>query len=286
MLHALGLDPVACFGFTFSTDFEGDQWTFFKPSFADLWELYGVDIQELNVWRPILDHLREQIPRRRLTLVEVDSFYLPDLVATDYRKAHAKTTIAVESLDEENRRLGYFHNAVYHELEGDDYRALLETPPLLPPYTEFVKVDRVVKRSPEALRRLARGYLARELSRLPAQNPVGAFRARFATDSAWLAEKDLAQFHAYAFATIRQLGACFELAATHLRWLDESVPAHVEAAARLEEISNGSKALLFKVARLVGGNKKKQSFDETLETMERAWASAMSTLTARYLQGT
>src|ERR1700753_4169491 len=41
VLDALGLDPIACFGFTFSTDFEGDQWTFFKPSFGDIWELYG-----------------------------------------------------------------------------------------------------------------------------------------------------------------------------------------------------------------------------------------------------
>lgn len=285
VLHALDLDPIACFGFTFSTDFEGDQWTFFKPSFADIWELYGVDIQELNVWRPVLDHLREQIPRKRFVLVEVDSFHLPDLVATDYRKAHAKTTIAVDSLDEENKRLGYFHNAVYHQLEGDDYVALLETPPLLPPYTEFAKVDRVVKRSPEELRALAKKYLARELARRPAENPVGAFRARFATDAAWLAEKDLAQFHAYAFATLRQLGACFELAATHLRWLAPDDEAHVKAASHFEEISNGSKALLFKVARMVGGNKKKQNFDETLATMEAAWAAGMETIATEIVAG-
>jgi hypothetical protein len=284
VLHALDLDPVACFGFTFSTDFEGDQWTFFKPTFADIWELYGVDIQELNIWRPVLDHLREQIPRKRFVLVEVDSFHLPDLVATDYRKAHAKTTIAVDSLDEENKRLGYFHNAVYHQLEGEDYVALLETPPLLPPYTEFAKVDRVVKRSAEELRALAKGYLVRELRRRPSKNPVGDFRIRFATDAAWLAEKDLAQFHAYAFATLRQLGACFELAATHLRWLAPDDELHAQAASHFEEISNGAKALLFKVARMVGGNKKKQNFDETLAIMEAAWAAGMETLVAHYLK--
>jgi len=98
--------------------------------------------------------------------------------------------------------------------------------------------------------------------------------------AAWLAEKDLAQFHAYAFATIRQLGACFELAATHLKWLDPQNEALGKAAAHFEEISNGAKALLFKVARMVGGNKKKQNFDETLATMEAAWAAGMETLAA------
>lgn len=281
VLHALELDPIACFGFTFSTDFEGDQWTFFKPVFSDLFDLYGVDIQELNIWRPVLEHLRTQIPRKRFVLVEVDSFYLPDLAATDYRKAHAKTTIAVESLDEPQKRLGYFHNAAYAELEGEDYVALLETAPLLPPYTEFAKFDRLVKRPPAELREIAKRILAREVARRPSGNPIAAFREKFATDAAWLAEKDLAQFHAYAFATLRQLGACFELAATHLKWLDPEDAALVKAAAHFEEISNGGKALLFKVARMVGGNKKKQNFDETLEAMEKAWAAGMETLAAR-----
>jgi hypothetical protein len=284
VLHALDLDPIACFGFTFSTDFEGDQWTFFKPVFSDIWDLYGVDIQELNIWRPVLEHLRAQIPRKRFVLVEVDSFYLPDLVATDYRKAHAKTTIAVDSLDEENKRLGYFHNAAYASLEGDDYIALLETKPLLPPYTEFAKVDRVVKRGPEELRAMAKRIVAREVARRPKENPISAFRARFATDAAWLAENDLAQFHAYAFATIRQLGACFELSATHLKWLSTD-EAHTKAAEQFEIISNGGKALLFKVARTVGG-KKKQNFDETLSAMETAWATGMEMVGALYPEPT
>ncbi|HVJ94334.1 MAG TPA: DUF1839 family protein, partial [Labilithrix sp.] len=159
VLHALSVDPVASFGFTLSTDFEGDQWTFFKPSFADLYELYGVDVQELTIWRPLLDHLREQIGRKRFVLVELDSFYLPDLKATDYRKNHAKTTIAVESLDEVQGKIGYFHNAAYHELDGEDFEALFKNGGAhvgggvvgLPPYTEFVKIDRLVRRSREDL---------------------------------------------------------------------------------------------------------------------------------------
>jgi len=275
VVHALKLDPLAMFGFTLATDFEGDQWTFFKPPLADLHELYGIDVQELTIWRPVLEHLREQIGRKRLVLVEVDAFHLPDTHATDYRKSHSKTTIAVEMLDEASRRLGYFHNATYGELEGDDFAHVFAG--ALPPYTEFAKLDRVVARSPEDLRSRARAILERELARRPAKNPLAAFRDRFPKDAEWLAEQDLAQFHLYAFATLRQLGACFELAAEHLRWLDASDPA----APHFEAISTGVKALLFKVARMVNA-KKKPSFDETLAGMESAWAAGMEIASVRH----
>jgi hypothetical protein len=68
-----------------------------------------------------------------------------------------------------------------------------------------------------------------------------------------------------------------------LRWLADD-ERHGKAAAHFEEISSGAKALLFKVARMVGGNKRKQSFDETLATMESAWAAGMETLVAHYLK--
>lgn len=289
VLHALSLDPVACFGFTLSTDFEGDQWTFFKPPLGDLHDLYGVDVQELTIWRPVLDHLREQLSRKRLVLVEVDAFHLPDTHATDYRKNHTKTTIAVEMLDEENGRIGYFHNAVYHELEGEDFEALFRKGGTdvgaarvgLPPYTEFVKIDRVVSRSREDLLDRARRIVKRELERRPRNNPLTAFRERFPVDAQWLVERDLASFHAYAFATLRQLGACFELASEHLRWIDRDDEAHAAAATHFEAISTGVKAMLFKVARMVN-SRKKPSFDETLAGMESAWAAGMETIAARY----
>ena len=53
MAHALGLDPVAMLPYTLAVDFEGDQWTFFKPCFAELYDLYGFDIQELAISRPL-----------------------------------------------------------------------------------------------------------------------------------------------------------------------------------------------------------------------------------------
>lgn len=277
VLHALDLDPLPAMGFTLSTDFEGDQWTFFKPPLGDLFELYGVDVQELTIWRPLLDHIREQLRRKRLVLVEVDAFHLPDTQATDYRKNHSKTTIAIEALDEENKRLGYFHNSIYGELAGEDFEALFEGRPL-PPYTEFVKLDRVVRRDRAELVAIAKRLLERELHKRPIDNPLAAFRARFPRDAEWLFERDLASFHSYAFATLRQLGACFELASEHLRYVDPTEGApHLVAAREFETIATGVKTLMFKVARMVN-SKKKQNFDETLASMEQAWATGMSAL--------
>ena len=53
LVHGLGHDPVAMLPFTLAIDFEGDQWTFFKPPAADLFDLYGIDLQELAIWRPL-----------------------------------------------------------------------------------------------------------------------------------------------------------------------------------------------------------------------------------------
>ncbi len=82
MLHALGLDPVAAAAFTLSTDFEGDQWTFFKFPPEDLRALFGLEVAEFNVWRPALDHAEEQLELGRLFTVEVDAWFLPDTRAS------------------------------------------------------------------------------------------------------------------------------------------------------------------------------------------------------------
>src|SRR5271170_2533848 len=52
LLHALGLDPVAAAPFTISTDSEGDQSSFFKFPPEDLRALFGLEVAEMNVWRP------------------------------------------------------------------------------------------------------------------------------------------------------------------------------------------------------------------------------------------
>src|SRR6185503_20625642 len=99
LLHALGHDPVAALPFTFAIDFEGDQWTFFKFPLLDLYELYGLDVQELAIWRPLVAHVEEQVSRGRPVLVELDSFYLPDTAGSAYKIAHQKSTVAITDID-------------------------------------------------------------------------------------------------------------------------------------------------------------------------------------------
>ena len=91
VLHALGLDPVAAAAFTLSCDFEGDQWTFFKFPPEDLRTLFGLEVAELNVWRPVVDHVDEQLGLGRLCTVEVDSWFLPDTRGVSYGIDHVKT---------------------------------------------------------------------------------------------------------------------------------------------------------------------------------------------------
>ena len=73
VLHSLKLNPLACMAMVFALDFDGDQWTFYKPPHEDLFTLYGIDVQELNVWRSLLENACTQLQRGRLVLTEADS---------------------------------------------------------------------------------------------------------------------------------------------------------------------------------------------------------------------
>ena len=82
LLHACGQEPLAAMGATVRIDFEGDQWTFFKPPPEDLELLFGLDIHEMQPYRPLPDQAAEQIEQGRTLIVELDSWYLPDAAAT------------------------------------------------------------------------------------------------------------------------------------------------------------------------------------------------------------
>ncbi|HED35455.1 MAG TPA: DUF1839 family protein, partial [Gammaproteobacteria bacterium] len=99
LLHALGHEPLAVMPFTLAIDFEGDQWTFFKPPLADIYELYGIDVQELALWQPLVQHVEQQVALGKPVLVELDSYYLPDTAGMAYRLAHVKSTVAVVEID-------------------------------------------------------------------------------------------------------------------------------------------------------------------------------------------
>jgi hypothetical protein len=286
LLHALGHEPIAALPFTLAIDFEGDQWTFFKFPLADLYELYGLDVQELAIWRPLVEHVDEQVGRGRPVLVELDSYYLPDTVGTAYKTGHVKTTVAVNEIDIEAKHLGYFHNQGYFHLDGDDFIDIFRLrgtpdPAVLPPYVEFVKGAHRAHLQGEELLHASLALLRKHLRYLPEQNPFIAFRQRFQQDLPWLMNEDIQTFHQYSFATLRQYGACFELVATYLDWLAQQGQTAVSpATAAFADISTMAKAFQFQLARAM--SRKKELDLSPLEAMGRQWERGTSLLQTLY----
>jgi hypothetical protein len=277
VLHAMGLPPQAMLGFTVTQDFEGDQFTFSKVPLEDLEALYGLQVQELAIYDRAEAHIALQARRGRLCLVEVDSFFLPDTRAVSYRREHGKTTIAVNAIDLDGRRLGYFHNAGYFALEGEDFDGLFDRPgdPLRPflPYTEFAKLP--AKPRLAGLRPMAAELLQRHLLRRPADNPIRAFQAVLPQQAQSLAGGPFEAFHRYAFNTLRQLGANFELLGDHLAWLE---PGAFNAIAACGRIADTAKSSQFQLARALSRGRfdgLAQSLDpaaEAYDALFRAWA--------------
>jgi len=285
LIHALGHEPVAALPFTLAIDFEGDQWTFFKFPLTDLYELYGLDVQELQIWSRLSTHIEEQLARGRPVLVELDSFYLPDTAGTAYRSAHVKSTIAATEIDTDCRHLGYFHGQSFHHLTGDDFVNALrlqepQDPAMLPPYAEFVKIRDSRRGEGEQLA-TSLSLLKKHLALAPAANPFESFRSRFTSDLAGLLHDDLDRFHQYSFATLRQYGACYELSATYLAWLVGQGESIVDARDAFQALSEKTKTFQFQLARAMTRGK---PLDLTaLDAMAGHWERGMSALKGRYL---
>lgn len=285
LLHALRLEPHAMLPFTLAVDFEGDQWTFFKPPLEDLRDLYGIDVQEMTVWRPLAEHAVEHLRAGKLICTEADAFWLPDTQATDYRRQHTKTTIAIAAIDVQGQWLGYFHNAGYFELSGEDFAGLFRIgapsdPAFMPLFAELVRVDRLVRRPSSELAERSFELLRSYFARRPADNPFARFGERVAKDIPELQAAGLARYHAWAFAGIRQAGSAFELAARHLRWLGGlGHPALLPAAERFDAIAQDNKALILKGARAVNSGRPLDAAP-LLVGMAQAWDDAMATLEA------
>ena len=283
VLHAQGLEPRAIVPFVAAIDFEGDQWTFFKPPHSELTDLYGIDVQELNVWRPLLEHALEHLAAGKLISTEADAFWLPDTSGTDYRRQHTKSTIVLNDLDLERRTLGYFHNAGYYRLEGEDFARTFRLdqpadPTFMPLFAELVRLDRVVQRPTEELVAMSHMLWLRHLQRRPETNPVRRFQQRFERDLPALQDKGLAYYHTWAFGTVRQLGAAFELAALNLRWLAEHGIDGVEPAiAAFERISAANKAFILKGARATNS---RRPFDSgpLFDAIATDWESGIEAL--------
>ena len=283
VLHGLKLEPLAMLPFTLAVDFVGDQWTFFKPQLSEMRELYGLDVQEMSVWRSLLEHCAEHLGSGRLISVEVDAYWLPDTIATDYRKQHTKTTIAIVKLDTVNWQLGYFHNAGYYELQGEDFRRLFHIDvPLsedyLNPYVELIHINRLVQQPHDRLIAMSFDLLRKYLQLIPDSNPVHRYAERFSRELPILQERGLAYYHLWAFNNTRQLGAAFELAAIYLNWLSQS-GSHdfAPAIAGFRKISMDNKSLILKIARVVN-TKKALDLSEMFQGMAHDWEQSMQFL--------
>lgn len=286
-LSMLGLDPVAAAAFTLSTDFEGSQWTLFKYPPEDLRSLYGIDIVELYVWRPVIDHLEIAFKDHQLLTLEVDAFYLPDTAGVTYGREHVKTGIVPQMLDREGRRLWYFHNAGLFELSGTDFDRIfylegLPDPHVLPPYVEVIRLDRMQHPESDTLISGVVELVREHLRRGPQTNPMPRFYEHLLADLPWIEENGAAGFHYYAFATCRQCGASAELAAALVDWLDENDGGGLaQAAQQYRVIASLSKSVQFALARVAHG--RKVDLDGAFDRMGQAWQLASDILRDRYL---
>jgi len=287
LLHGLGFEPIAALPFTLRVDFEGDQWTFFKFPHADLLDLFGLDINELNPWRSLVHHVEEQIAIGRPVLVELDSYFLPDTHGTAYKLEHVKSTVAVNEIDLEQRHMGYFHGQGYHHLDGDDFAEIYQLEGLvhermLPPYIEYVKIlDRATPAGGRELVEASVVCLRHHLGLLPERNPFETFRCRFEEDLGWLMEEPIETFHQYSFATLRQYGACFELVETYLRWLTQQGETGLEGATEaFSTISSTAKAFQFQLARAMA--RRRELPLEPLDRMATLWQEGIDSVRERY----
>ena len=279
LLHARGDDPRACLGFTAAIDFEGDQFTFFKFPLEDLALIHGAWVGELSIYDSVEAHVATQIERGRMALVEVDAFYLPDTRGVSHRIEHTKTTIAINGLDVAGKRLDYFHNAGYFSLDGEDFDGVLQraNPPgaantHLFPYVEFVKFGPPLTGA--ARRDAALHLLEQHVERAPQSNPVKAFADVIEDGARALGAREPVFFHKYAFNTLRQLGANFELLADHLDWLGAG---DGEATRACRAISSGAKSFQFQLARAVT-RRKIEGLSGMLDGLAQSWDDALGAL--------
>ncbi len=283
LLNGFGLDPALALGSVFEIEFEDDQWTFLKYSLEDLRDAYGLDVCELALWRPTERHLVDQLTAGRSVIIEVDSFYLADTAGTAYQKEHVKSSIAVTGIDPVTKTLEYFHGQGHFVLPTHDYDPLLRidqperfTGDVLPPYVEIVKADRVMRlpaqQAADAARRLTIAHLQR---RRPAADSASRFRAQLVTESPQLLA-DMRSFHAYAFATVRQLGAACELGADVMATIDEP-----DLDALFRSAAQSCKGLQFKLARLAAG--RTIDIGQAVDDAVGPWLTAMDAAETRLL---
>ncbi len=282
-IHSLGMDPLPMLAFTVTEDYVPDQWVFFKPWPSDLYSLYGIEVQELNVWRPLADHIESQVRAGNWVACEVDAFWLPDASGTDYRKNHTKTTVIVTRFDLAKMEADYFHNAGFFEVRGEDFQKLFLLSGVsdghLPPFAELINTSRLVKRDRKDLGQVAMRVFKEHLDRRPTLNPFHRFADALESQFEHLCRSGLDHFHLWAFANVRQCGSAFELASEFATWLTQSEPRATGAALSAREafssLARESHVLQMKLARAVH-HRRPVEFKVHLERMSQYWVDAIS----------
>ena len=251
LLHACGYEPMALFGHVVRMDFEGDQWTFFKPPPEDIELLFGVDIHEMQPYRPLPTQISEQLALGRTIIVELDSWFLPDVGRGEYRTKHVKTSVAPDSIDVDAHTMNYFHGPGMFSLGPDDYRGIFRLDPaseeVLPPYTELVRFDAGARLEGQALSQTSLATLRKHLAHRPGGNPAQRFGAALLAELPTLLQGDLDDFHAYAFATVRLAGSGFEALGSYIDWLFGSDAG--DAGEAIAAFIDACKILSFRLAR-------------------------------------
>ena len=224
----------------------------------------------------------EHLGAGKLISTEADAFWLPDTAGTDYR---SNTPRRRSSSNDRCRgqRLGYFHNAGYYALEGEDFRRLFRLgaapdPDFMPLFAELVRRDRIRYLDAPALRSASRELLRKHIDWRPKTNAIPKFRERLEHDLPHLTQVGMEAYHAWVFGTVRQLGAAAELSALYLRWLEDDPDSRaVHAANAFLTISTVCKSLVLKIARAVNA---RRTLDATasFEELSSAWELASTGL--------
>jgi hypothetical protein len=145
-------------------------------------------------------------------------------------------------------------------------------------FAELVRVDRLRHCPPAELAERSLPMLRQHLNRRPQANPFARFARRLTQDLPELQAAGLARYHAWAFASVRQAGAAFELASAHLRWQAGWGRADFsEAADHFDTISGACKSLILKGARAVHSGRPLDASGLT-DTMSQAWEYGMDSL--------
>ena len=283
VLNALGLPPEAMLGFTLTQDFEGDQFTFFKVPLEDLGSALRHPRGELAIFDRVERSVGQQIARGRLCLIEMDSFYHARYagrrpIAASMARRRSPST---GSCRQRTRRSSISTMAAIYQLDGRGFRRPVRAPlsrrgrsPSCPiPNSRSFRTGSPAKRISATWRdRLLR----RHFSRRPAENPIRAFAKQFPQQVRRIAERPFGFFHKYAFNTLRQFGANFELAARS-SCMAVAGQVHESRAKMPGAFPKSAKTVQFQLARAVT-RRKFDPLQTALDPAADAWDSMMASI--------